>query len=107
MWKIKRKNQYGTLWVKKAGLNIKDCKHSERERNGYCPHCETGTKNIFVEVRKMFTHGGYNPKSIWYVFYGDNHSDLNADYVSSSRIMAVSSSRIMAEKNAVAWMRKN
>ena len=96
MWKIKIKNKNQTLWTKKVGLDIRYCNHSEREKNGYCPHCETGTKDLFVDVRKMFTHGGYNPKSAWYVFLPDNKSDLNADYVFTSRLQA--------EKKAKAYM---
>jgi len=75
MWGIKIKNKNQTLWTK-----------------------ETGTKSIFVDVRKMFEHSGYNPRSLWYVFYGNNQSDLNADYISTSREKA--------EKNAKEWMRQ-
>jgi len=73
MWKIKKRNKYGTLWE--------------------------GQKGRFVDVRKMFTHGGYNPKSMWYVFLAENKSDLIADYVFASRLQA--------EKKARTYMKSN
>jgi hypothetical protein len=47
----------------------------------------------------MFTHGGYNPKTYWYVFYADKLSDLNADFVSKSRQQA--------EEHVKKWMKKH
>ena len=32
--------------LKKASGKKMKCNHSERESNGYCPHCETGTSNL-------------------------------------------------------------
>ena len=87
-WKIKRKNEYGTLWEKTIGLNPKNCTHSE-----------IGTKDLFVDVKKRYEHGGYNPRSLWYVFFANNNSDLSADYVFTSRRKA--------ESKAIEYMRRN
>jgi hypothetical protein len=72
-WKIKRKNKYGTLYV--------------------------SDKGSFLDVRKMFEHSGYNPRSLWYVFLPGNSSDFAADFVYTTRVLA--------ENKAKEYMRAN
>jgi hypothetical protein len=63
-WK-KMYASFGDYWEKKVGLNPKDCEHSEREGD-YCPHCETGTKNLEVYVLDDQAIGSPN-YGLWYV----------------------------------------